>query len=43
MVLNGLTKSSNIFFLYNFVNWAKVYIKDHTLSMFDSVDWLFVK
>ena len=27
-------------FLYTFVNWVKVYIEDHTLSMLDFVDWL---
>ena len=26
-----------------FVNWAMVYIEDHTLSLIDLVDWLFVK
>ena len=30
-------------FLYNFANWARVYIEDHTLSLIDFVDWLFVK
>ena len=30
-------------FLYNFVNWARVYIEDHTLSMLDFVNWLSVK
>ena len=30
-------------FLYNFVNWARVYMEDHALSMADFVDWLFVK
>ena len=27
-------------FLYTFVNWAKVYIKEHTFSLIDFVDWL---
>ena len=31
------------FFLYTFVNWARVCIKDHTLSTIDFIDWLFVK
>ena len=30
-------------FLYTFVNWARVYIKDHTLSLFDFVNWLATK
>ena len=30
-------------FLYNFVNWARVSIEDHILSMVDFIDWLFVK
>ena len=30
-------------FLYNFVNWARVYMEDHALSMADFVYWLFVK
>ena len=43
MMLNGLTKLSNILFLYYFVNWARVYIEDHTLSLVEFIDWLFVK
>ena len=27
-------------FLYTFVNWARVYIKEHTFSLIDFVDWL---
>ena len=30
-------------FLYTFVNWAKVYIEEHTLSLIDFVDWLATK
>ena len=30
-------------FLYNFMNWARVYIEDYTLFMIDFIDWLFVK
>ncbi|KAJ9708014.1 hypothetical protein PVL29_000195 [Vitis rotundifolia] len=30
-------------FLYTFVNWARVHIKDHTLSLIDFVDWLAIK
>lgn len=33
----------SIFFLYTFVNWARVYIKDHTTSMLDFVDRLSLK
>ena len=29
-------------FLYTILNWARVYLKDHTLSMFDFIAWLFV-
>ncbi|RVW94100.1 hypothetical protein CK203_038221 [Vitis vinifera] len=28
-------------FLYNFVNWARVYIEDLTLSLVNFIDWLF--
>ena len=28
-MLRGMTKKSNPFFLYTFVNWAKVYIEEH--------------
>ena len=27
-------------FLYTFVNWARVYLEDHTLSMIDFIEWL---
>ena len=27
-------------FLYTFVNWARIYIKEHTFSLIDFVDWL---
>ena len=30
-------------FLYTFVNWARVYIEEHTLSLIDFVDWLATK
>ena len=30
-------------FLYNFMNWVRVYIEDYTLFMIDFIDWLFVK
>ena len=30
-------------FLCTFVNWARVYIEDHTLSLIDFVDWLATK
>ena len=30
-------------FLYTFVNWARVYIEEHTLSLLDFVDWLATK
>ncbi|RVW24487.1 putative ribonuclease H protein [Vitis vinifera] len=30
-------------FLYTFVNWIRVYIEDHTLSLIDFVDWLATK
>ena len=30
-------------FLYTFVNWARVYIEDHTVSLIDFIDWLFLK
>ena len=30
-------------FLYTFVNWARVYIEEHTLSLIDFVNWLATK
>lgn len=30
-------------FMYTFVNWCRVYIEDHTLSLIDFVKWLFVR
>ena len=29
-------------FLYTLVNWARVFIEDHTLSMIDFMEWLYV-
>ena len=29
-------------FLYTLVNWARVFIEDHTLSMIDFIEWLYV-
>ena len=29
-------------FLYTFVNWARVYLENHTLSMIDFIELLFV-
>ena len=40
MLLRGTTKILSLFFLYTFVNWARVYIKEHTFSLIDFVDWL---
>ena len=42
-MLRGMTKKLNPFFLYTFVNWAGVYIEEHTLSLIDFVDWLATK
>ena len=30
-------------FLYTFVNWARVYLEEHTFSLIDFVDWLATK
>ena len=30
------------FFLYTFVNWVRVFMEDHTLSMIDFIEWLYV-
>ena len=30
-------------FMYTFVNWVRVYIENHTVSMIDFIDWLLVK
>ena len=27
-------------FLYTFVNWGRVYLEDHYLSMIDFIEWL---
>ena len=43
MMLRGVTKKLNPFFLYTFVNWARVYIEKHTFSLIDFVDWLATK
>ena len=43
MMLSGPTKQLNIFFLCSFVSWVRVYIEDHSLSLIDFIDWLFVK
>ena len=43
MILREMTKILNPFFLYTFVNWARVYIEEHTLSLIDFVDWLATK
>ena len=43
---NDVERSNQIIkyiLLYTFVNWIRVYIKDHTLSFIDFIDWLFVK
>ena len=30
-------------FMFTFVNWGRVYIEDHSLSLIDFVKWLFVR
>ena len=45
-VFNDIKRSNQAiksFFMYTFVNLVRVYIEDHTLSMIDFIDWLFVK
>lgn len=42
MMLSDPTKLKSIF-MYTFVNWGRVYIEDHTLSLIDFVKWLFVR
>ena len=37
---NQASKSN---FIYTFVNWARVYVEDHTLSLLDFIDWLNVR
>ena len=39
MILRGTIKILNPFFCTLFVNWAMVYIEEHTLSLIDFVDW----
>ena len=43
MILSNSTKLLRFFFLYTFVNWARVHIEDHTLSMIDFIKWLVFK
>ena len=41
--LNDVKQSNQVIkyvFMYTFVDWPRVYIKDHTLSMLDLVNWL---
>ena len=40
MILSNSTKLLRFFFLYTFVNWVRVHIEDHTLSMIDFIKWL---
>ena len=37
-----LSRFKTFFFLYTFVNWGKVYLEDHSLSMIDFIEWLLV-
>ena len=41
--LSGMTNQLSLYSLYTFMNLARVYIEDHTVSMIDFIDWLFVK
>ena len=44
-VFNNIERSNQAlkhYFLYTFVNWGKVYLEDHSLSMIDFIEWLLV-
>ena len=28
-----------LYFLYTFVNWGRVYLEDHSLSLIDFIEW----
>ena len=43
---NGIKRSNQALkhsFLYTLVNWVRVFIEDHTLSMIDFIEWPYVK
>ena len=42
-VFNDIERSNQalkLSFLYTFVNWGRVYLEDHSLSMIDFIKWL---
>ena len=42
-VFNNIERSNQAlkhYFLYTFVNWGRVYLEDHSLSMIDFIKWL---
>ena len=43
MEVERYDQSIKSLFMYIFMNLARVYIEDHTVSMIDFIDWLFVK
>ena len=43
MEVERYDQSIKSLFMYTFMNLARVYIEDHTVSMIDFIDWLFVK
>ena len=34
-------QSLKLSFLYTFVNWGRMYLEDHSLSLFDFIEWFF--
>ena len=43
MEVERYDQSIKSLFMYTFTNLVRVYIEDHTVSMIDFIDWLFVK
>lgn len=43
MEVERYDQSIKSLFMYTFINWARVYIEDHIVSMIDFIDWFLVK
>ena len=43
MEVERYDQSIKSLFMYTFMHLVRVYIEDHTVSMIDFIDWLFVK
>ena len=38
MIMNVTDQALKLSFLYTFVNWGRVYLEDHFLSLFDFIE-----